>query len=409
MTDTDFEEEKKILKWLEKEVGFENYIDAIERDPSRLKSTFQKILDLKGKAKIVTVAGTNGKGEVCQNLSMFLKQQGITHTLFSSPHVFTIRERFQSDGQLIEYSELKSLCEETLGVVKEKKIVVSYFEFLFLSFLIFTKKRSPRIIILEVGLGGRLDATNLLDTDLALLTSISRDHQKFLGNSLSSILSEKLAISRKRKVLVTNLESHYLRRLARKYAYEKEVFHIDLFDVEVSSIEDSFQNLNFKLARFALIQLGMREKISSMKQYKRKWELKALNKKFDFYGSHNPEGLRKTMNLVCKSQDKFGFIIASFSQRPKKDIMTMLSTLLAYKPKKCRILITLNDNFKSFSSKQLEEILNAPNFQQIEFVPDWEKLALCFKESSDTRVLVTGSYYFISPFFDFLQQSKLCS
>lgn len=154
----------------------------------------EEISDGRIKSRIVHVAGTNGKGSVCAYLRSILMESGYSVGMFISPHLETMRERISINGVMISEKEFLN------SFVKIKKIAdgenhPSFFEFLFLMAMDYFAKKQPQYIILETGLGGRLDATNCIEKpDVCIITEIGYDHMEYLGNSLSEIAEEKAGI-----------------------------------------------------------------------------------------------------------------------------------------------------------------------------------------------------------------------
>ena len=145
-------------------------------------------------SKIIHVAGTNGKGSVCAYLQSILRTAGFHVGMFISPHLETMRERILYDGEMIpqeSFVKTFELVREESDRQKEKH--PSFFEFLFLMGMF--KEKEPDYIILETGLGGRLDATNCIaKPKLCVITEIGFDHMQYLGNTLVEIAGEKAGI-----------------------------------------------------------------------------------------------------------------------------------------------------------------------------------------------------------------------
>ena len=147
-------------------------------------------------SKIIHVAGTNGKGSVCAYLQYILRAAGFHVGMFISPHLETMRERILYDGEMIPQESFV----KTFELVREesdrqKENHPSFFEFLFLMGMCYFKKKEPDYIILETGLGGRLDATNCIaKPKLCVITEIGFDHMQYLGNTLVEIAGEKAGI-----------------------------------------------------------------------------------------------------------------------------------------------------------------------------------------------------------------------
>lgn len=147
-------------------------------------------------SKIIHVAGTNGKGSVCAYLQSILRAAGFHVGMFISPHLETMRERILYDGEMIpqeSFVKAFELVREESDRQKEKH--PSFFEFLFLMGMCYFKEKEPDYIILETGLGGRLDATNCIaKPKLCVITEIGFDHMQYLGNTLVEIAGEKAGI-----------------------------------------------------------------------------------------------------------------------------------------------------------------------------------------------------------------------
>lgn len=147
-------------------------------------------------SKIIHVAGTNGKGSVCAYLQSILWAAGFHVGMFISPHLETMRERILYDGEMIpqeSFVKAFELVREESDRQKEKH--PSFFEFLFLMGMCYFKEKEPDYIILETGLGGRLDATNCIaKPKLCVITEIGFDHMQYLGNTLVEIAGEKAGI-----------------------------------------------------------------------------------------------------------------------------------------------------------------------------------------------------------------------
>jgi dihydrofolate synthase / folylpolyglutamate synthase len=157
----------------------------------------------------VLIAGTNGKGSTAATLASILKTSGVRTGLYTSPHLIRINERIQINGQQISDDDFAWLHDvldrsaERLVIEGELPSHPSFFEMLTaLAFEYFSRQRAD-IAVLEVGMGGRLDATNVVQPLVSVITDISLDHQKFLGNTITEIAHEKVGIIRPNGVVVT--------------------------------------------------------------------------------------------------------------------------------------------------------------------------------------------------------------
>lgn len=171
-----------------------------------------RVLALEFDCPVITVAGTNGKGSTCAMLEAILQRSGYKTGVYTSPHLVHFEERCRNDGQMVLAEQLLSHFEAVeLARVEagqqagsDKPISLSYFEFTTLAILRQLANAQLDVVILEVGLGGRLDATNIVDTDCAIITSIDIDHIEFLGPDRESIGREKAGIMRAGKPAIVS-------------------------------------------------------------------------------------------------------------------------------------------------------------------------------------------------------------
>lgn len=154
------------------------------------------LLDL-GPTKIVTVAGTNGKGTTCAMLENILRLSGLTVGVYSSPHMLKYNERVRINGSDVSDSGFVTAFEQIEAARGD--ISLTFFEYATLAGLILFKAAQLDVVILEVGLGGRLDATNIIDADISVLTSVDLDHESYLGNTRELVGREKAGIFRRGK------------------------------------------------------------------------------------------------------------------------------------------------------------------------------------------------------------------
>mgnify|MGYP002855964358 CR=1 FL=1 len=161
------------------------------------------------KSRIVHVAGTNGKGSTCAYLESFLLNAGHSVGLFTSPHLITMRERMRVDREDVSEEEFLSdfnLLSEFVNKYREDVLsdyYPTFFEWLFFQAMLYFDRHAPEYIILETGLGGALDTTNVVEQkELTLITGIAYDHMEYLGNTLPEIAGQKAGILRKNVPLI---------------------------------------------------------------------------------------------------------------------------------------------------------------------------------------------------------------
>ncbi|MDE4006862.1 bifunctional tetrahydrofolate synthase/dihydrofolate synthase [Glaesserella parasuis] len=176
------------LSYLEK-----SHFKPIDMGLERIRKVAEELDLLKPAPYVITVAGTNGKGSTCKLLEMALLKAGLKVGVYSSPHLIHYNERVRIQGQAVGNADLIATFDY---IEQHKSASLTYFEFGTLAALDLFRKAKVDVAILEVGLGGRLDATNIVDPDFAVITSIDIDHVEFLGDNREAIGREKAGIFR---------------------------------------------------------------------------------------------------------------------------------------------------------------------------------------------------------------------
>jgi len=178
---------------------------AIDMTLERVRDVAQR-MHLTFDCPVITVAGTNGKGSTCAMLESILMHAGYRTAVYTSPHLVRFEERLRLDGEAVDAASLV----DAFARVEEARHTpfghtsLTYFEFSTLAILNVARQRKPDVVILEVGLGGRLDAVNIIDTDCAIITSIDLDHMALLGATREAIGYEKAGIMRTGKPVIVS-------------------------------------------------------------------------------------------------------------------------------------------------------------------------------------------------------------
>lgn len=172
---------------------------TVKHPPEHTRELLSRLGNPQEGIKIIHVAGTNGKGSVCAYLNAMLLAGGKKTGLFTSPHLVRINERFQINGEDVSDEQFLNAFLKVEKAAKEYEAEgeghPSYFETLFLMGMLIFKEAGVKYLVMETGLGGRLDATNVVEKPLAcIITSISRDHTEYLGDTLEAIAGEKAGI-----------------------------------------------------------------------------------------------------------------------------------------------------------------------------------------------------------------------
>ncbi len=238
----------------------EDYINATPKFTSKnsMKNTahFWKRLGYPAcDSKILHIAGTNGKGSVCAYLCTVFKQAGISCGMFTSPHLITMRERFVIQGEKVSEEDFLYAFHVVMDGVRnpgEELLAAGYhptfFEFLFFMAMVLFEKYHVEYVVLETGLGGRLDATNVVEKKkLCILTSIGYDHMEYLGETLPEIAAEKAGIMRKNVPVIYPDKQAEVTRVIEEYAEKSGAVPCPLLDTAIKEIKIRNKTIDFSV------------------------------------------------------------------------------------------------------------------------------------------------------------------
>ena len=407
-----FNDVKQAISWLEQQLKFKPKTDL---------KTMQHALNLLNvdlsHMKKIHVAGTNGKGSVCHFLTEMAKTHGLNVGTFISPYVYTFNERILINGHPISNDDLIILIEEiyhfNLRFEKTFEFALSFFELLTIMAIIYFKKQDVDLIIMEVGIGGLLDSTNILNYDVSVITSIGFDHMKQLGNTLESIALNKLGILKEGNMLFASVDLN-LHPLFKSYAQNVKA-NLELVDTsEVSyqikneqgiftyNQEDytlkllgSHQISNAILAMKAILYLYPDMPLTHLKTaLKNTYHPGRFERiTFDYPhhqelwldGAHNEHAMKNLAdNIKRMFKDKPTIILSVLGD---KDVHQMLTII---KPVAKRIVLTGFDDPRYISLKPFET-KDMPYFEHLEDALD--------NVQDEPVVFATGSIHFIGYFY----------
>ncbi|MCG8668759.1 MAG: bifunctional folylpolyglutamate synthase/dihydrofolate synthase [Pseudomonadales bacterium] len=182
-----------------------SYIEAlhpeeIEMGLERIKSVYQRLPQFPDQTQIIMVAGTNGKGSTVRSVEALATATGLSVGAYTSPHIIRYNERVQVNLTPVEDKQLVDAFERVEQARGDTEL--TYFEFGTLAAFIILAEACVDLAVLEIGLGGRLDAVNIVDPDVAIITSIAMDHESWLGNTREAIGREKAGIIRKNQPVI---------------------------------------------------------------------------------------------------------------------------------------------------------------------------------------------------------------
>ncbi len=211
-------------------------------------------VDLRG-SRVIHVAGTNGKGSVCGMIDSILRAHGYRTGLFTSPHLITFRERIRVNGEMISEDAVTNGLTAIRGLVADWNPHPTFFEIITALALKYFSEGKIDIVVLETGMGGRLDATNAVQSDVSVITSIDFDHEKWLGRSLREIATEKAGIMKPKVPVICAPQRPEAEEVIRARAAECETpieFVAASYDKTPIALAGSHQRQNAALAVAAI-------------------------------------------------------------------------------------------------------------------------------------------------------------
>lgn len=208
--------------------------------------------------RVITVAGTNGKGSVVAILEAMLLQTNHSCGVYTSPHLIRFNERMRLNGKAFSDDAIADAYDVIASAAKSADVALSYFEYATLAFCYLMQKHQPDYIILEVGVGGRLDAVNIVDADIAIITSIGLDHQAILGNTREAIAVEKAGIMRIGRPVISGDANPPSTIAAAAAAIDATLYQLGR-DFSICQHEDSWdwQHQQLHLTNLPYCQLGV--------------------------------------------------------------------------------------------------------------------------------------------------------
>lgn len=189
--------------------------------------------------KTIHIAGTNGKGSTAHMLSAVLQKSGYKTGLYTSPHLRDFTERIKVNGRPMEQEAVRSFMDKYFNDIE--RIKPSFFEITVAMAFQYFKDEEVDIAVVETGMGGRLDSTNIVDPILSLITNVSFDHQQYLGNSLPEIAGEKAGIIKKHKpVVISERQEAIVAVFEQKARLEEAPLYFATDDFQVKKEADGF-------------------------------------------------------------------------------------------------------------------------------------------------------------------------
>ena len=387
------------------------------------------ILGYKQTFKIIHITGTKGKGSTTLVLSNMLKSAGYKTASFVSPHIINVRERIAINGEWISEKDFIDITKKIKNILEENKIYnITVFEIFTIIGLYYFYIQNVDYACIEVGIGGKLDCTNIVDSSISIITSISYDHMEILGNTIEEITEQKAGIIKENSLVVSAWQEKESINIIKKISKEKKsklyIFKKD-FDVDIISNTNKILEFNYieneKKYKFETTLLGEHQSenislafktftllinneklyykaIDSIKNFSINARLTFIQRNPDIIidGAHNSKSLFRILKTIYKWYD---YLIILFAPLSEKDIKGMCEIL---KDSDSFIIVSSpntnykeNDSYKTYQFlKERDNIIHIENFN--EAVKYMQKLS----KEKNIPALVIGSLYSASDYIN---------
>ncbi len=395
----------------------------IELGLSRIEKVLKLINNPQEDLKIIHIAGTNGKGSTCAMLCELLKNTGLNVGLYTSPHILSYCERIRINDKNIEEDDLTELIFKIEKISKENNIQLTEFEILTAVAFLYFKKENVDVVILETGLGGRFDATNIVKKPiLTIITSISIDHKDRLGNTIEQIAFEKAGIIKEHVPLVISKYNQGF-NVIRNIAIQKNVkvilnendiklnFKNNKNYVKINSSEEyefnllglwQAENLNLVLKAFEYLKDNLlrnrkydKQKVlkDSLKNVKWDYRFQFINNHVILDGAHNFDAaikLRESLDFYFKNK-KIQFIYGSLNTKEYEKIVNVLFT------SNDKVFLYDFNCQNAVKAGDLEKIITQP----VKILNKSEVLNIINNETKDKILtVICGSFYMLGEIFE---------
>lgn len=398
-------EYKNTENWILNRLPFyqNNGSDAYNPGLSNINKFINELNLSKNELKFIHVGGTNGKGSTCSYISSILKESNYKVGTFTSPHFYDFRERIRINNNKIQKSYITSFIKENKILIEE--LGLSFFELSFGLCLSYFIKNKVDYAIIEVGLGGRLDATNIINPLVSVITNISFDHNEILGDSLEKIAMEKAGIIKEKSKLIVGERNEKTDQVFINKAKEKSskiIFvpdiaqdivysEIDYLNKNIHTSIEACKALNLENLNNKIIIRGIKNITLNSSLFGR-WSLINNNPRVIFDSAHNEAGFISVSNELSKISYNKIYILLSFVKG--KEIKTFIRHL----PKNSNFYFTTLKIERSMSIKEIKSNLG----EIINFDEDSKRLYSRIKTeaSNDDLIIVTGSNYIAKEIFN---------
>jgi len=406
------------------------HVTGIDLGLERVIPVAEKLGVTRPQAKVLTVAGTNGKGSTTTTLAAILNAQGYRVGLYQSPHIYRFNERVKLAGIEVDDQTLVDAFVQVDQARRDCDLTLSFFEATTLAAFVIFQVKQCDVWVLEVGLGGRLDVVNVIDPDVAVITNIGLDHTDWLGDSIEKIAFEKAGIIRPNIPVIFGGSQELPQAIQNKadecqaqlFAVNRDYFYQYADDGQAWMFASSGSTLKLPLGALALENISTAVAailVSGLNvtqdaiahgiqkaQLPGRFEIRQIqDKTVIFDAGHNPHGVEFLLNQLRKFLEynkQYTEVISVFSMLADKDIKSVIDllkdTVLTWKIAPLAVP-------RAATIEQLDEAL------QGETVQHFNSVQLAFKSAlNETKnnqlILVCGSFHTLEAVWEYLEECQ---
>ena len=366
--------------------------------------------------KVIHVAGTNGKGSTSTTIETILLEAGYRVGKYTSPHILKFNERIRANGQDITDEDIVKYYQLVKDIVAKTGLRPTFFEMTTAMMFKYFSDLKLDYVVLETGMGGRFDATNVCEADICVITNVGLDHTEYLGDTIYKIAKEKAGIIKNcPKVIVADSNPEFLKAISEEKAeiinvlekykdarmkldFKKFVTRIEIGEESYDfSLFGDYQFKNFLTAYEVVTELGIDREIIKKACKKVVWQCR-FEKYFEkplviLDGAHNEDGMRELCKIIEQGYRSDEVVIIA-SILKDKDVRHMLK--LMRKISDNIVFTSLEDNPRGTTGEKILEQLEDKRGCLVE--NDMKKAYEIAKNLNKKIIVVCGSFYTLSKF-----------
>lgn len=377
---------------------------AFKKDLTNTLALSEHLKNPEKKFKSIHVAGTNGKGSTSHMLASILQEAGYKVGLYTSPHLKDFRERIKINGTCISKQFVIGFIKRNTSFLNEHSL--SFFEMTVGMAFDYFAKQKVDVAVIEVGLGGRLDSTNIITPEVSVITNIGLDHTQFLGDTLEQIAFEKAGIIKNKIPIVIGETQKETKPVFERISKEKEapIYFADALKSKLyeSDLKGAYQKHNIKTVLATISELRKKgykipeqNIISGLKHVIKntglqgRWQMLQMHPKVIADTAHNKDGLTYTMNqLKTELHDKLHLVLGFVNDKN-------LDTIIDLFPKKASYYLCKPNVQRGLDVNVLKDYFVSKNYKVDAYNSVVEAFEMAKQKATTNDLIYVGGSTFV--------------